>query len=89
MVQALQENIEKLISAYEAEKARADRVEAEAEKLKRQYEAARKKNVELEEKVEDLSLRCVFADGASDNSQARERIDGLIREIDSALELLK
>jgi len=89
MIQTLQNNIETLISAYETQKARAERLSSDFEKLKKQYDGSLEKINELEEKLDSLSLRSVFTGGATDNAEARAKIDELIREIDSALELLQ
>ena len=44
---------------------------------------------ELEEKIDNLSLRTVFTSSRDDNAQAKAQIDSLINEIDRALAMLK
>lgn len=89
MVQNLQENLEKLICAYETQKARANKAEAELEQCNRKLADISDKNKQLEEKIDNLSLRSVFTSSQTDNGQAKARIDRLIKEIDNALALLK
>lgn len=89
MIQDLQNNLEKLISAYETERSRAAKAEAELEQCRKSLADTKEKNKKLEEKIDDLSLRSVFTSSAADNSQAKVRIDRLINEIDKALALLQ
>lgn len=89
MLGDLRTNIEKLISAYEGQKNRAENLEAEVEKYKGRLESANKKILELEDKVDSLSLKSAFSSFAGENEQARAKIDKLIAEIDNALELLQ
>lgn len=89
MIDVLQNNIEKLISAYETQKARAIRVEAELDACRKALEDARGKNNKLEEKIDSLSLRDVFTSSTADSGMAKARIDRLIKEIDKALALLQ
>lgn len=88
MIQDLQQNLEKLISAYETQKGRADKAEAELLECRKALENTRSKNKQLEEKIDNLSLRSVFTSSRTDNKEAKARIDRLIKEIDNALALL-
>ena len=89
MLQDLESNIKKLISAYETQKIRADKLEAELLKCGKTVETAENKIKQLEDKVDSLSLRSVFASSIGENSEAKARIDSLINEIDKALALLQ
>ena len=89
MIQDLQANLEKLISAYETQKGRADRAEAELEECRKTLEDTKEKNKQLEEKIDNLSLRSVFTSSPADGRDAKARIDRLIKEIDNALALLQ
>lgn len=89
MLQDIRENMEKLIAAYETQRSRADSLEAELEKYRKQSETAKVKITELEDKIDNLGLRNVFSSESVDNSQAKARIDQLIAKIDSCLEMLQ
>lgn len=89
MLDQLQKNIKILISKYESEKSRADKLEAELEKYKRNSENADNKIKELEDKVDSLSLQSAFSPIEGGNKDAKIKIDKLIKEIDEALALLR
>lgn len=89
MLENIQNNLEKLISAYETQLQRADKAETELEGCKTSLKVAEDKIKELEEKINNLSLRTVFTSSRDDNAQAKAQIDSLINEIDRALAMLK
>ena len=89
MLEELQNNLQILISAYETQKARADKAEKELEKCRAGIEEANTKVKELEGNIGNLSLKNVFTSSSADRTEAQARIDKLIKEIDTALALLK
>lgn len=89
MLEQLQKNIGILISKYETEKERADKLEVELEKFRRNSENAENKIKELEDKIDKLSLRSAFSPLEGGNKEAGIKIDRLIRKIDEALALLQ
>lgn len=89
MLENIQNNLEKLISAYETQMQRADKAETELEGCRKSLTLAQEKIKELEEKIDNLSLRTVFTSSRDDNAQAKAQIDSLINEIDRALAMLK
>lgn len=89
MLQSLEDNIKLLIAKYEAQVERSENLETELEKCRRELVAASEKNRKLEEKIDNLSLRNVFTSSASDSSQAKAKIDGLIQEVDKLLAMLQ
>lgn len=89
MLQDFENNLKTLISAYEEQKFKADRLEKDFAAIRNQYETARLKIKELEDKVDSLNLRNAFTSSAGENSEAKARIDALIGKIDDALELLQ
>ena len=91
MLQTVQDNIQKLISAYEKEKGRRVALESKSSILQDRLKEAEKKITELEDKVDKLSLRGVFSPAGSDkadNAQAIAKIDKLLGQIDACLEKL-
>ena len=89
MLQRLDENIKLLIAKYEAQLERAENAESELEKCRRSLQVASERNKKLEEKIDSLSLRNVFTSSATESSQAKARIDGLIQEVDRILAMLQ
>lgn len=89
MLEQLQKNIGILISKYETQKTRADKLESELEKYRKSSEVAEEKIKELEDKVDKLSLKSAFSPTEGGNEDARLKIDRLIKEIDAALALLQ
>lgn len=90
MLQDLQTNLEKLIAAYETEKRNAGVYREQAERYKKLYEDALEQNRNQEGIIDNLNLRNVFSFSSDESREkAVAEIDGLISEIDAALELLK
>lgn len=89
MLENIQNNLHKLISAYESQLHRANKAEAELEGYRKSLQDAKEHIKELEEKIDNLSLGTAFTSAHTDNAQAKAQIDSLINEIDKALEMLK
>lgn len=89
MLEELQNNLNILISAYETQKERADKAEKELKRCRARFEEANTKVKELEGNIGNLSLKNVFTSSSTDKTEAKARIDKLIKEIDTALALLK
>lgn len=90
MLSSLQQNLEKLIAAYEAQKQKTVVLEQELGRCREQLENARKRNNKLEEEIGILKERTVFLPSTPDNyNMAKAKVDALIKEIDEALALLQ
>lgn len=89
MTDKLKTRIQQLISAYETEREIRRRLEAELEMSQTQNEAYRKQIIELERTIDNLKLADAFKAGGSDNSEARKKIDRLIKEIDKCITLME
>ncbi|MBQ0077443.1 MAG: hypothetical protein KBS55_02260 [Bacteroidales bacterium] len=87
MLEALNDNIAKLVSLYENERQRANNL---ASDLVREREANRSnqaKIAELKHEIDNLNLLGAF--GSADTAEAKKRINELIKSIDSCIALLE
>ena len=89
MIDKVKEKIQKLIAAYEAERAERVRLETELEKSESQNKEYRKQITELERTIDNLRLADAFKAGNADNTEARKKIDKLIKEIDKCITLME
>ena len=89
MIDQLKKRIQQLISAYETEREARKRLEAELERSENQNESYRKQITELERTIDNLKLADAFKSGNSDNTEARKKIDRLIKEIDQCITLME
>ena len=89
MTDKIKERIQKLIAAYESERAQRIRLESELEQSKSQNEQYNKQITELERTIDNLRLADAFKAGNADNTEARKKIDKLIKEIDKCITLME
>ena len=89
MIEKLRQRIQELISAYETEKQERRRLESELEKATTQNKAYKEQIIELERTIDNLKLADAFKSGNADNTEARKKIDKLIKEIDRCITLME
>ena len=89
MLDKVKENIQKLIAAYETERAARVKLESELEKSESQNQEYRKQITELERTIDNLRLADAFKAGNADNTEARKKIDRLMKEIDKCITLME
>ena len=89
MIEKLRQRIQELISAYETEKQECRRLESELEKATTQNKAYKEQIIELERTIDNLKLADAFKSGNADNTEARKKIDKLIKEIDKCITLME
>ena len=89
MIEKLRQRIQELISAYETEKQERRRLESELEKATTQNKAYKEQIIELERTIDNLKLADAFRSGGADNTEARKKIDRLIKEIDKCITLME
>lgn len=89
MLDKVKEKIQKLIAAYETERAARVRLESELEKSESQNKEYRKQITELERTIDNLRLADAFKAGNADNTEARKKIDRLMKEIDKCITLME
>ena len=88
MLEDIRKDIEKLISLYEAEKAKRIKLQALLQQCKAENDSCRKQIGDLEQQVNNLQLSEAFGVGG-DKVAAKERIEKLIKEIDKCISLLE
>ena len=89
MIEKLRQRIQQLISAYETERQERKRLEIELEKSLTQNKACKEQSTELERTIDNLKLADAFKSGNTDNTEARKKIDRLIKEIDKCITLME
>ena len=89
MIEKLRQRIQELISAYETEKHERKRLTSEMEMALTQNKAYREQITELERTIDNLKLADAFKSGNTDNTEARKKIDRLIKEIDKCITLME
>ena len=89
MIDKLRQRIQELISVYETEKQERRRLESELEKATTQNKAYKEQIIELERTIDNLKLADAFKSGNADNTEARKKIDKLIKEIDKCITLME
>ncbi|MCQ2143816.1 MAG: hypothetical protein MJY56_07080 [Bacteroidales bacterium] len=89
MPESLRKNIERLLSAFESARAENLKLQAELEAREESIRTLNAKIRELENNIETLQLKAAFTTTTKDNSDAKARIDSLIKEIDRCIELLE
>ena len=89
MIDKVKERIQQLIAAYESERAQRRSLETELEKSQLQNAEYRKQITELERTIDNLKLADAFKAGNADNTEARKKIDRLIKEIDKCILLVE
>ena len=89
MTDKLKERIQQLIVAYESERAERRKLETELEKSELENAQYRKQITELERTIDNLKLADAFKAGNADNTEARKKIDRLIKEIDKCITLME
>ena len=89
MSETLRQSIRRLISLYETEKSERARLESELEKSQMQNETCKEQITELKKEIDNLKLKQAFMADSADNTQARKKIDKLIKEIDRCISLME
>lgn len=88
MIEDLKIHIQHLISLYETERDRADALAAKLVTSEAQLEESKKQITDLKKQIDKINLTGAFTSG-SDNPEAKERINKLIKEIDRCIRLLE
>lgn len=89
MLEGIRNNIEKLIALYESEKKQNEKLVLELEQKDATIDSCKKQIAELERQVDNLKLTEAFTAPSGTNSDAREKIDKMITEIDRCISLLE
>ncbi len=87
MLEAVKQNIKRLIAAYESEKAECERLRSALEQMAEKNKAYEKQIIELERQIDNQRLAGAFLNG--NNAESRKKIDRLIKEIDKCITLME
>ena len=87
MLEDVRKNIEQLIARYEAVKAENNALRLELQACKETGDAQKAKIMELESEVSTLHLTQAF--NAAPGSDAKAKVDSLIKEIDKCISALE
>lgn len=88
MLEEIKKDIEKLIALYEGERQHRLTLFNELEAKKAENEAYRKQITDLERQVDNLKLTEAFTATSGSDSEAKGKIEVLIKEIDRCISLL-
>lgn len=89
MLADIKRNFEKLIALYEAERAKNAALTQQLEQSMAAGEAYQKQIIDLERRIENLRLAGAFKAAGDSSTDARLRIDRLIKEVDKCISLLE
>lgn len=87
-IDTLREKVQRLIDDNRSLRAELGKVTAEREKIARQKRKTEEKNMELEKRVRVLETANALSGSRSDTRAARQRVNKLLREIDSCIALM-
>ena len=89
LLDVLKQRISQLVAAYEKEKAERIRLSNELEHARQENDTYKEQIIELERTIDNLKLADAFKSGNADNTEARKKIDKLIKEIDKCITLME
>lgn len=89
MLATIKQKIERLIAAYEQEKMERIRLQESLQQSQLQNETYRTQIKELERQIDNLKLTQAFVADGTDNTEARKKIDRLMKEIDKCISLME
>lgn len=89
MLENIKADVERLIAAYEKEKAANAALAAELEQSRQQVGSCMKQIEELNKEIDRLKLQTAFTGSSADRDAAKRKIDRMIREIDRCISLIE
>jgi len=89
MLEDIRKNFERLIARYESAMQERDSLREQLNKSETANEAYRKQIAELERQVDNLKLAEAFLSPCDGDSEAKQKIERLIKEIDKCISLLE
>ena len=89
MLETVKHKITRLIAAYEKEKAERTMAQKQLEQVKAQNETYRKQILELERQIDNLKLTEAFKGRAINSTEAKRKVDSLVKEIDRCIKLIE
>ena len=89
MLDTVKQKIKRLIAAYEAERMERIRLQDALDKAQAQNETYRKQITELERQIDNLKLTEAFKGRAINSTEAKRKVDSLLKEIDRCIKLIE
>ena len=89
MLENVKQKIQQLIAAYEQEKMEREKLQKALQQAEAQNEAHKTQIIELERQIDNFKLTEAFMAGGTDTTQAKKKIDSLIREIDRCISAME
>ena len=89
MLATIKQKIERLIAVYEQERMERIRLQESLQQSQLQNETYRTQIKELERQIDNLKLTQAFVADGTDNTEARKKIDRLMKEIDKCISLME
>lgn len=88
IVSEIRGKLEKLVALHQAEKQRADQLSTQVAQLKGQLDTARTEGDNLREELKIAKISRSLSDDEMKNTDAKARINQLIKEVDRCIALL-
>ena len=89
MLEIVRQKITRLIAAYEKERAERMRLQGELLQSEARNETYRKQILELERQIDTLKLTEAFKGRAVNSTEAKRKVDSLLKEIDRCIKLIE
>ena len=89
MLETVRQKITLLIAAYEKERAERMRLQGELLQSEARNEIYRKQILELERQIDNLKLTEAFKGRAVNSTEAKRKVDSLLKEIDRCIKLIE
>ena len=89
MLEIVRQKITRLIAAYEKERAERMRLQGELLQSEARNETYRKQILELERQIDNLKLTEAFKGIAVNSTEAKRKVDSLLKEIDRCIKLIE
>ncbi len=89
MLETVKQKVIRLIALYEKEKTERIKLQDELAKSNAQNETYRKQITELERQIDNLKLTEAFKGTAANGTEAKRKVDALLKEIDRCIKLIE
>lgn len=89
MFEDIRTDLKKLIAAYEKADSENRKLKAQLADSEKKMDAYKEQIIELNNQIDNLSLKAAFTSQSSDNSEAKAKIAKMIKEIDKCISLME
>ena len=88
LINKLEENIRRLVEMLEEKKIELKKVSIDLQDLETKYSVLEDEYLALNDRYENLKVAKAFIDGESGDTEAKQKINKIVREIDTCIALL-